>query len=380
MRYAIAAFLLAHGIAHLPGFAVPWRLLSSPEMPYSTTLLSGRWDVGAAGIRFIGLAWLVTGLTFVAAAIGYARNSPWAVILIAAVAMASLVLSVVNWPLARIGVFLNVGVLAMLPLIGQLAWRDGSAARVEALLATADRRSLETFDIACLKSVPPPVARFLSRSLTAGQPLIDTLRVEQTGEFRVGESWQRFQATQRFSVEPAGFVWDARIAMMPLLPVLVRDSYVAGSAAMRGEIGGVYPIVNQSQRRELDAGALQRFLAEAVWFPTALLPRESLKWTPIDDHRARATLTDKHTTVSLEFRFNDAGEATEIFAPDRYAENHGRYEPKPWIVRCSEYETHAGMRIPVQCEVAWIEPTGPAPYWRGRVVGVTSNSELRIQN
>jgi hypothetical protein len=75
--------------------------------------------------------------------------------------------------------------------------------------------------------------------------------------------------------------------------------------------------------------------------------------------------------VSLEFRFNGAGDVTEIFAPGRYAENRGRYEPKPWIVRCSEYETHVGMRIPVQCEVAWIEATGPAAYWRGRVVEVT---------
>jgi uncharacterized protein DUF6920 len=371
MRYAVAALLLAHGIAHLPGFAVPWRLLSSPEMPYSTAILSGRWDVGAAGIRMIGLAWLIVGLTFVAAAVGYVRHSPWAVMLIASVAVASLALSVLNWPQARIGVFVNLAVLILLPLIGQLAWRDASALRVQALMATGVRRPLGTFDGACLETVPPPVARFLSRSLKEGQPLIDTVHVEQTGEFRVGESWQPFRATQRFTVEPAGFVWDARILMMPLLPVLVRDSYVAGLGAMRGAIGGVYPLVNQSERRELDAGALQRFLAEAVWFPTALLPRDKLKWDPIDGRRARATLTDRHTTVSLEFRFSDADEVTEIFAPDRYAENHGRYEPKPWIVRCSAYETHAGMRIPVQCEVAWIEAAGPVPYWRGRVTSMT---------
>jgi uncharacterized protein DUF6920 len=75
--------------------------------------------------------------------------------------------------------------------------------------------------------------------------------------------------------------------------------------------------------------------------------------------------------VSLEFRFNDAGEVAEVFAPDRYAENHGRYEPKPWLVRCSEYQVHEGMRIPAQCEVAWLEADGPAPYWRGRITGVT---------
>jgi hypothetical protein len=103
MRYVVAAFLLAHGVAHLPGFAVPWRLLSSPELPYSTTMLSGRWDVGAGGIRIVGIVWLIVGVAFVAAAIGYARNLPWAVMAIASVAVTSLVLSVLNWPQARIG-------------------------------------------------------------------------------------------------------------------------------------------------------------------------------------------------------------------------------------------------------------------------------------
>jgi len=101
-----------------------------------------------------------------------------------------------------------------------------------------------------------------------------------------------------------------------------------------------------------------------------------LKWDPIDDDRARATFTDRHTTVSLEFRFNDAGDVTEVFAPDRYFENHGRYESKPWVVRCSEHEVHSGMRIPVQCEVAWLEAAGPAPYWRGRVTKVRFNDSV----
>jgi hypothetical protein len=69
VRFAVAALLLAHGIAHVPGFAVPWRLLSTPEMPYTTTILAGRWDVGAIGIRGVGIAWLTAGVTFVAAAV-----------------------------------------------------------------------------------------------------------------------------------------------------------------------------------------------------------------------------------------------------------------------------------------------------------------------
>ena len=372
MRYAIALLLLAHGIAHVPGFAVPWRLLSSPEMPYTTTILSGRWDVGPTGIRVVGIAWLVAGVMFVAAAVAYARYLPSSVMLITSVAVASLALCVLNWPLSRIGFFVNLVIILGLPLIGQLAWRDATAARVRSManLVTPANAAINQ---KALASAPAPVARYLSRALTDGQTKVTSARFEQAGDFRVGDAWYPFRARQEFSVEPAGFVWDAHIAMSRLMPVLVRDSYVGGAGSMRGEVLAVYPLVNQANRPELDAGALQRFLAESVWFPSALLPRQNLTWEPIDARRAKATLTDRHTTVSLEFRFNDDGDVTEIFAPDRFAENHGRYEPKPWIVRCSEYELHAGMRIPALCEVAWIEGTTPVPYWRGRITDARYN-------
>jgi uncharacterized protein DUF6544 len=264
MRYAVAAFLIAHGIAHLPGFAVPWRLISSPEMPYATTILSGRWDVGPIGVRVVGIAWLLAAMAFVAVAVAYARSSPFAVLLIASITVVSLLLCMLNWPQARIGLFMNVAVLVMLPLIGLWAWQGGSAARVRSLSAVAEQRAGGIVERTQSATVPAPVARFLSSALTEGQPLVATARVEQVGEFRVGDAWYPFRASQRFTVEPAGFVWDARIAMMPGVPVFVRDSYVGGSGSMRGEVLGIYPMVNQSGRRELDAGALQRYLAEAV--------------------------------------------------------------------------------------------------------------------
>jgi hypothetical protein len=42
-----------------------------------------------------------------------------------------------------------------------------------------------------------------------------------------------------------------------------------------------------------------------------------LRWTPIDNTKALATLTADGVTVSLEFRFNEAGEVSAIFSPGR---------------------------------------------------------------
>src|SRR5688500_16987409 len=66
MRFAFAFFLLIHGIAHLPGFVVPWRLATLTEMPYKTTLFNGAVNAGPVGARVIGLLWLLAGLGCVA--------------------------------------------------------------------------------------------------------------------------------------------------------------------------------------------------------------------------------------------------------------------------------------------------------------------------
>ena len=76
---------------------------------------------------------------------------------------------------------------------------------------------------------------------------------------------------------------------------------------MRGAILGLVPVVNAADDPQLRAGALQRYLAESVWFPTALLPSEGLRWTPVDEAHARATLTDHGISVTLEFEFAPGG-------------------------------------------------------------------------
>ena len=42
--------------------------------------------------------------------------------------------------------------------------------------------------------------------------------------------------------------------------------------------------------REIDQSALVRYLTEAVYFPTALLPSRTLRWEALDADSARATL------------------------------------------------------------------------------------------
>ena len=114
MRYVLAAFLAAHGIAHLVGFVVPWRLMTAADLPYKTTIFAGRVDLGADGIRMIGLLWLATAVAFLAASVTWALDLRSAFVLLAVAVAASTMLCVVDWPEARIGLLVNVAILAAL--------------------------------------------------------------------------------------------------------------------------------------------------------------------------------------------------------------------------------------------------------------------------
>ena len=114
MKTAFSLLLLLHGIAHLVGFTVPWKLMESEATPYKTTVLSGHVDLGDAGIRVMGLLWLATALAFTVGAWTLWRGQAWAPSFVAGTAVFSLILSLLAWPDSRIGVVVNVLVLTAL--------------------------------------------------------------------------------------------------------------------------------------------------------------------------------------------------------------------------------------------------------------------------
>lgn len=120
MRFIIGLVLIAHGLAHRVGFVTTWRIGPGKNAPYNTTVLNGFVDLGEIGIRAMGILWLVAGLAFVAAGIGVTVAAAWGGIVTLDAAMFSLILGIIGWPDSRVGVFINVAILAYLGLVGRL--------------------------------------------------------------------------------------------------------------------------------------------------------------------------------------------------------------------------------------------------------------------
>ena len=246
---------------------------------------------------------------------------------------------------------------------------DGSAGNTASTTAS-NPAAPARIDLDSIASLPPPVRRYFHFALRDGQPVVRTVRLEQAGHFRSGgalSKWQPFKATQHVSVFKPGFVWDATIQIAPATRICMRDAYIDGAGMMQAKILALVTVLDACGQRELDAGALQRYLAEAVWFPTALLPAAGVVWRAIDDDHAEASLCMAGNTVSLEFTFGADGAVQRIYTPDRFREVDGRFEPTPWEARLHRYEVRHGMQVPIEADIAWQVNGESIPYFKARL-------------
>lgn len=258
----------------------------------------------------------------------------------------------------------------MLAILGTAKWKQQTATEIRKL--SHDTSPLEAraarYEPAAIAALPAPVIRYFEFALTPGQSVVTGARIGWEGQFSMRpRRWSAFTAMQHYRVQPPGFVWDAQIWMTGVLPVLVRDSYADHEGSLRAAIGGIVKVADSRGTVEIAKGELLRYLAEAVWFPTALLPSAGVSWAGIDENTATATLSDGATTVSLDAHFGSSGEIESLSAM-RPRDVRGISILTPWVAHVRNYERRDGMMVPSSGDVEWELPSGPLPYWRGRVV------------
>ncbi len=122
MHILLAVILFLHGFAHLPGFLAYWKLAELKEMPYKTTILAGKIYVGDAGIHVFGALWLLASLAFVVASIGTGARLAWWQSVTMIASGFSFLLCLLGWPEARLGLFINLALIAFLLLNRQTGW------------------------------------------------------------------------------------------------------------------------------------------------------------------------------------------------------------------------------------------------------------------
>ena len=274
-----------------------------------------------------------------------------------------------------------VAVIAIVALatIGAARWRASTRMLIERLEAASAPIAPERYDSAReLEGLPAPVARFFQRVLVDGQPIVASACVEHAGMFNTsesGERWTAFTSRQRVITRRPGFVWDGRMSLLPGARVYVHDAYIAGEGILHPSLLGLATIVDlrgtSPERGGVAHGELLRFLAEAAWYPTALLPSRGVHWAAVDETSARATMRDGPISVALTFSFAPDGMIEAVRADARGRTVGGKVVLTPWEGRWSNGVVRDGMRVPMTGEVAWLTNEGRKPYWRGTITALS---------
>ena len=275
------------------------------------------------------------------------------------------------WPLLAAGV---LGTLLSLAALGRWRWRRATRTLQAELRASHSVVAPALVRLDGLHALPAPVQRYLRLVLREGEALPDGLLLRQEGTFNMkadGDGWKAFTAVHRVQLHRPGFVWDARITLLPGVDVHVHDSYRGGRGRLHAAVWGAVPVVQLDGPDDLAQAELMRWLAETPWYPCALLPGQGVRWQAVDSRSADATVQDGDVQVTLRFRFGSDGFVDTVTAASRARLVGGVSRPAPWQGRFWNYALRHGLRVPLQGEVAWLLPGGAMPYWRGRVTALS---------
>ena len=275
----------------------------------------------------------------------------------------------IKW-IAIIGVLIIVS-FGIAAIYGSYRW-ESDTDRLRAKL-TNGRRTIKPkiYDQKEIEGLPEPVQRFFRTVIKDGQAIVATVKLSQQGLFNMSETenkWSPFTATQFVITQRLGFDWDARIQMAPGVNAFVHDTYLLGEGSLHASLLGLFTVAKIPSTPEANQGELLRYFAEALWYPTALLPSQGVRWEAINDTSARATLTDGATTVSAVFQFNAEGTIDTFRTEARYRD---KLTAMPWGGRFWEYSVRNGMLIPLEGEVGWEYPEGTRLYFKGRTTEIS---------
>ncbi len=275
----------------------------------------------------------------------------------------------IGWTAVGTGLIVAIGY--GLSAFGRVQWRSATQAQLALLEAAREpARRDGRYDERELDGLPAPVQRYFRAVLKHGQPLIAAATFELAGTINMSataDNWKPFTSRQWAITHRPGFLWNGRVSMLPGLAAHVHDSYIAGSGRLHAALLGLFTLARVQGDGEIARGELMRYFAEMVWYPTALLPSQGVRWAAVDDHCANATLVDGPISLSLLFRFDEAGLITSVHADARGSGVGKDMVMLPWDCSLSDYQLRHAMMVPTRGQVG----KGGKPYFDGELTALT---------
>jgi Family of unknown function (DUF6544) len=265
-------FLIIHGLIHLMGFIAYWPLGKISELPYKTTLLGNRWEIGSNGMRIYSLFWLLAVLGFIVSCLGLVFNRSWWAPVLLATVLLSLVICIFDWKAAFRGAWIDVVLLMILFVVFGLRVTPTPLAAFSVTGSTVETVPLP-------ENLPTPVERYYRLVYGERIPIVHSAVISGRGTVRL--MGITFPARIRFShisgkdyhhyIEPTFFGF-------PILKV--NEWYVDGHNKLE------LPFKVFENDPGVDSAANQGLWSETLAYPAFLLTDSRVHWEAMDETHA----------------------------------------------------------------------------------------------
>jgi hypothetical protein len=207
------------------------------------------------------------------------------------------------------------------------------------------------FSEAEVEGLPDSVRRHLAAAIAPGAPLAVSVRLSMRGRIKIGR-WLPFRARELLNPS-RGFVWRARVAGV----LTGSDHYVDGHGSLDWKLLGIKTVVH-AQCQDVSRSAAERAGAEAIWLPTALLPRFKVRWTARDDSHIWADYETDGRPQRLDLEV-DADGKVRAFELDRWGDpdQAGAWDQHPFGGIVTDYASFGGLTIPSAGRIGWFYGT-----------------------
>lgn len=226
----------------------------------------------------------------------------------------------------------------------------------------------EPFGEADLDGLPEPVARHLRASVAPGTPVARSARLRMQGQIKVGR-WLSFRAREVLTPHH-GFVWSARAGTV----ISGWDRYLGGVGTMRWKLLALLTVA-AAEGPDVSRSAAGRVVGEAIWLPTAILPRCGVAWTADGPDRVSRRYELDGTPTTVTYRLDPLARITTV-AFDRWGdpEGTGRWDWHRFGGHIESYGTFAGLSVPRTGRIGWHIDTDRWPageFFRFRITDLT---------
>lgn len=214
-----------------------------------------------------------------------------------------------------------------------------------------------------LAGLPEAAQRFLGFAGVVGRSADWSFLAHFRGRFRLrpGQRWMPCEAWQYSSRPAVARVFHLRVDFAGAVPMLGRDSYLAGRGRMRGRLLGLIPVADGSGP-EFDTGELVTFLNDAVLWAPSMLLRLPVSWQSAGDRAFDVSLTDAGHQVTARVFLDERGAPCDFSTADRFCDTPAGLVRARWTTPVTGWTRAAGRWLPARGTATWDLPAGAFSY------------------